>query len=135
MSSDHMTQSVQEQIGILPAIEPEGHLIQVGGEMLCADLVPRSHDAALQERECGLYGIGVNVALNVNPITMTDGFVLRAMNASGNHCLGICWHLICDHYINIGANVFLDVLRKSSSLRIAGVEESEVSAALTDADY
>ena len=56
--SDHRAQRVNEQIGILPAIEAECHLVQVKGEMLRADLVPRSNDAALQEREGGLDGVG-----------------------------------------------------------------------------
>ncbi len=35
-----MTQGVDKQIGAFPAIEAEGHLVKVGWEMLCADLVP-----------------------------------------------------------------------------------------------
>jgi len=50
-----MTQSVNKQIGILATIEAERHLIQVGREMLGAYLVPRSHDAALQQREGGAF--------------------------------------------------------------------------------
>ncbi len=38
-----MTQGIQKQIGILPAIEAEGHLVQVG-----RDSVPSSNDAALE---------------------------------------------------------------------------------------
>ena len=30
--------------------------------MLCADFVPASHDAALEKRECGFDGVGVNVS-------------------------------------------------------------------------
>src|SRR5438309_813012 len=58
---NHMAQSVQEQVGILPAIEAELHLIQIGRKMLRADLMPRSHDAALQETESVLDCIGMNV--------------------------------------------------------------------------
>ena len=57
---DHMAQGIQKQIGILPTIEAEAHLVQVGGEMLGANLVPRSHDAALQKREGGFHGVGRN---------------------------------------------------------------------------
>lgn len=48
-----MTQGVQEQVRAVPAIEPESHLVQVGQKMFGADLVPRSHDAALEQRESG----------------------------------------------------------------------------------
>ena len=62
-----MAQSINEQIGLLTAIESEAHFIEVGRKMLCTDIMPRSHDAALEKRECGFYGVGVNVAHDVDP--------------------------------------------------------------------
>ena len=53
-----MTQSVEEQIGILPAIETEAHLFKVRGEMLRGNLVPRPHDSALEQAESGPDGAG-----------------------------------------------------------------------------
>src|SRR3954467_2413701 len=44
---DHMTQSIQKQVGTFPAVEAESHLIQVGGEMLWANSVPCTDDATL----------------------------------------------------------------------------------------
>jgi hypothetical protein len=44
-----MAQRIKEQIGTFAAIKPEGHFFQVGGEVFRADLVPRSHDAALEQ--------------------------------------------------------------------------------------
>ena len=46
-----MAQSIDKQIGALAAIEPERHFVQVRLQVFRADLVPRSDDAALQERE------------------------------------------------------------------------------------
>ena len=46
-----MPQRVNEQIGTFPAIESEAHFFKVGCEMLCTNAMPRSHNAALQERE------------------------------------------------------------------------------------
>jgi hypothetical protein len=31
------------------------------------------------------------------------------MNASRNHCLWVGWHFVCDHYINVGANILREV--------------------------
>ena len=62
-----MAQGVNEKISVLPAIEAELHFVQVCGKMLRADLVPRSNDAAFQQRECGFHGVRVNVAVNVKP--------------------------------------------------------------------
>jgi hypothetical protein len=45
-----MTQGIQKQIGVLPAIETEGHCAPIGRKMLRANLVPCAHDAALQKR-------------------------------------------------------------------------------------
>jgi hypothetical protein len=56
-----MTQSVHEQIGAVAAVEPELHLLQVGREMLGAQLVLRAHDGALQQGECGLDRVGVEL--------------------------------------------------------------------------
>ena len=42
-----MTQSINEQIGAIAAIEAELHLFQIGREMLRGDSVPRSHNAAV----------------------------------------------------------------------------------------
>ena len=46
-----MAQRINEQIGALATIEPEGHFVQVGREMFGADLVPTADDSALQKRE------------------------------------------------------------------------------------
>ncbi len=61
-----MTQSVDKQIGILAAIEPESHFVQISREMLCGDAMPRSDDAALEQRERGFNGVRMNLAVNVN---------------------------------------------------------------------
>lgn len=71
-----MTQGVEKQVGILSAIEAECHLVQVGREVLCADLVPCAHDAALEQGECGLDSIGMNITVNINAVFVLDRFVL-----------------------------------------------------------
>jgi hypothetical protein len=51
-----MPQRIYEEIGILAAIETEFHLRKVSREMFCTDLMPRSYDAALEQREGGFDG-------------------------------------------------------------------------------
>ena len=58
-----MTQRINEQIGAFPAIESERHLVQVGGKMFGADLVPRSHDAAFESEKADSTVLVVNVAV------------------------------------------------------------------------
>src|SRR5437016_1456611 len=88
---NHMTQSVQKQIGVIPAIEAEGHLIQVGGEVFCADAMPRSDDAALQERECVFHGVRMNVAVNVDFSLVLDSLMLDGRDSGFGHCVGVGW--------------------------------------------
>ena len=76
-----MTQGVNEQIGILPAIEAKFHLFEIGRKMLCADTVPRPHDATLQETESGFDCVGVNVAIYVDAAFVLDGLVLLCGDA------------------------------------------------------
>lgn len=56
-----MPQSIEEQIGTLSAVKAEAHLFEVNGEMFCGNLVPRSSDSALQERECRFDGVRVSI--------------------------------------------------------------------------
>jgi hypothetical protein len=64
--------------------------------MFGADLVPRSHDAALAKAERIFDGVGLNFAIYVNFVTMANGFVLGTVNPSGNHCLRVGRHFICN---------------------------------------
>src|ERR1700677_1698423 len=70
--SHHMTQSVEEQIRILPSIETEAHLFEVCGEVLGRNFVPRSDNATLEQGECGFHGVRVHIADNVL-FGMADG--------------------------------------------------------------
>ncbi len=130
-----MTQCIQEQVGILPAIEAEGHLVQVGGEMLRADSVPRSDDAALQERKGGFDCVGVNIAVNVDAILVLDGLVLCGQSIL-LHGTGVRGEFVGDHDVNILADILSNVFCKRSRLHVRGMEEPQIAAALTNTnDY
>jgi len=129
-----MPQGVQKQIGILAAIKPECHFLKVCREMFCADLVPRSHDAALEQRECGFDRIGMSVAINIDPAGMLDCFVFRRIMASAFHRVRVCAKVIRHQDINIGRNIFFDVLRQRAGLHIFRMEETEIAATLPNAD-
>ncbi len=74
-----MTQSINEQIGTLPAIESELHFFEVGRKMFGANSVPRSHDATFEKREGGFDGVGVNVSHDVHAGTVVNLFVARPL--------------------------------------------------------
>src|SRR5260370_41859865 len=84
-----MTQSINEQIGTLPAIESELHSFEVGRKMFGANSVPRSHDATFEKREGGFDGGGVNVSHDVHAGTVVNLFVARRLWLPARETL--CW--------------------------------------------
>ena len=129
---NHMTQGIDEQIGTIPAIKAEFHLLQIGGEMLCGNLMPRSHDAALEQRERGFDGIGVNVAHNVHAGTVVDFLVVRSLGFPHGSIVRGC--VIGEDDFHILRDIFADVLSECSALRVSRVEEAEIAVAFADAD-
>jgi hypothetical protein len=129
-----MTQGVDKQIGTLPAIEAERHLVQVGREMLCADLVPASNDSALEERERGFDGIGCDAV----PVLVTrvllrhviDGFMRGISNR-----FRVGWQSVGNDNVNIGANIVTNVLSQCARLGIFGVKEPQIAVALPNANH
>lgn len=55
VSSNHMAQGIKEQVGTIPTVKAEAHLVQVGLQMLGAEAMPRSNDAALEKRKGRAY--------------------------------------------------------------------------------
>ena len=101
--------------------------------MLRRNLMPTAHDAALEKRESGLDGIGVNVSVHVTPRTVIDGLVI--LDARFPHGDRICRGIIGEHDFYVFADVLADELRQCARLRIFGVEEAEIAVALTDAHH
>lgn len=128
-----MTQRIEEQIRVLPAIEPEAHLFKVGCEMFCAESVPRSHNAALKKAESGFDGIGVNISDGIDALAVNNRLVIP--DASLFHRDRMRREIVGNHYVYILADILADVLRQRSGLCILGVEEPEIAVALTNADY
>src|SRR6266852_2459171 len=126
-----MTQRVQEQIGALTAIEPKLHFREVGRKMFRADLMPASHNAALQKRESRFHGISVNVG--TKPDILFMGVIDRFVLVIADRRL-IGWKFIGDDYVHVGTDVLFDVLCQSALAGIFGMEEANVTAALTDSD-
>ena len=104
-----MTQGIQEQSRTLPAIEPELHLREVCGKMLGADLVPRSDDAAFQERECRFNRVSRDARAFLVSRILFGAMVDRLMLVLAHGRL-IGGQFIRDDYVNVGADAFLDVL-------------------------
>src|SRR6266478_7685193 len=127
-----MMQSINEQIGPLPAIEAELHLFQVGWEMLGANPVPCAHDAALEQREGRFHGVGVNVSHDVYAGTVVNLFVVLPVGFP--HGGIVCRGIISENDFHILRDILADILCERSALRISGMEEAKIAVALADAD-
>lgn len=99
--------------------------------MLGADVMPRSEDAPLEQRERAFDGIGMNVADNINAAAMIDGFVTGLKRADS---LFICPEIVSDNHVNVLADVLPNVAFKRARGNIFGVEETQIAVTLTDAD-
>ncbi len=128
-----MTQSIEEQIGAVPAIKPKFHFFQVGRKMFGTDSVPRSHNAALEQRESRFDGISVNVPHDVHAGTVVDSPVILA--ASLPHCGDIGHMVVSENYLDILTDILSDIFGERTRLRIVGMEESQIAITFADADY
>ena len=128
-----MTQGIEKQIRSLPAIETEGHFFQVGSEMLGTNLVPCAHDSALEKREGGFDGIGVNVSHDVHARTVINLLVICAVRLPHGRFIG--GMVVCEDYFHVLGDVLADILCERSTFGIAGMEETKIAIALADADY
>ena len=102
--------------------------------MLCADAMPRTDDPALEKRERGLDGIGVNRAIRMNMAAVVDSHVLTlAADDANSRAVGA--KIIGNQDFDILADIFFDVLRQRARLHILSLEEAKFPAALFDANH
>ena len=127
-----MTQRVQEQIGVLPAVEAEFHLCKIGREMLCADSMPRANDAAFQKRKGILHGVGVDVPINVDLGLVLDRFV-TVSHGNTLHGSRIGIEFVGHDYIHVCTDILLDELCQRPALNVISMKETQIAAALPDA--
>src|SRR5271157_5457783 len=124
-----MTQCVDEQIGVLPTVKSESHFVQVGLQMLGADFVPCSDDAALEQREGRFDAVRVNVSSEPDIFSgdMVHSFVLEIA-----YSFRVSTEVVGHNHVNILRNVLLNVPCQSSALGILGVKETQFAAPLAN---
>ena len=126
-----MPQRINEQVAVVAAVESETHFFEVGGKMLCANAMPSTHDAALQERERGFNGIGVDITVNVLPFAVVNHFVVCAPGLL--HGDGMRRKLIGQDYVYVLAEIFSSMyLASVPDLASLAVEEAEIAVAFAD---
>lgn len=63
---NELHQCIAEQIRIMTIVEPKFHFVEVGREVLCRHLMPRSNDPAFEQRKRRFNSVRRNITLNVN---------------------------------------------------------------------
>src|ERR1700733_9193770 len=128
-----MTQGVQEQSGLVAPIKSERHFFAVGLKMFRTQSVPATHNAALQQRECRLNRICVDVAFCVDAEFVPNRLV-PSVFAEMLRRAPVGVEIVGEQDVNVLADILADVLFEGATLNIFGVVESKIAAALTNAD-
>src|SRR5229473_3536104 len=123
-----MTYRVQKECARLSAIKTEGHFVEIGLKMFRADSMPRSHNAALQERERRLHGVRVDISVNIHAAFMTDGLMFLFQSRPA-HGIGIGRPIVSNHDFYVVTHVFSDKLCQRCTLGVFGVEETQIATA------
>lgn len=129
-----MSHGIQKQVRPLATIESEFHLLQVGREMLCRNLVPSTDYTPLEKRERGFDGVGVNVAPHINLEPVPNRLVASVL-AEISSCATVRQVVIREKHIHILTDVLLNEPTECSRLYVIGMEKSKFSAALPDTNH
>src|SRR2546425_51681 len=108
-----MTQGINEQVRPFASVEPKRHFVKIGRKMLRRDFMPRSHDAALEQRESGLDSIRVGFTNYIDTLAMLDRAVPRTANS-----LFVSSEIIADDDIDILADILSNIASKRTGLDI-----------------
>lgn len=116
---------------VFAVVKPEAHFVQIGRQVFRADFMPRSNDAALQERERRLDSIGVNLAMRVFA-GVVNRLVLRGLYLIQSE--GINQGFIGQNNFDVSAHVRVDDVLHSLGLRVLRANHPKISVALANPD-
>lgn len=99
--------------------------------MLCANTMPCSNNASLQQGKRGFDCVRVDVAEDIRAFAVVDGLVsiFHIVHLRG---LAVDVKVIGHEQVNIFTNIFLNVLRQSTRLHILSMEEAKIATALSN---
>src|SRR5271170_7981362 len=102
--------------------------------MFCRDFMPRTNDAPLQKRERGLDAVRGDASPVLIPDIFLHPVVNRLVLYAAHGPASISRIAVGDENLDIGADVFPDVLCQRSSASVLSVEEAKLPVALLDAN-
>lgn len=132
-----MSQRIEKKSVRLSTVEAESHFVQVGREMLGADPMPRSDDAAFKQRECGFHCVGCHHEALLVPDVLF-GFVVDGLSLGSlryGKALVVKNGFIGHDNVHVFADVFLQNFADRLRVGISDVDKLQFAVALNDADY
>ena len=120
---------VPKEVRVSPVIEPEGDFVQVGGQMLGADLVEGTNQAAFKQAPHVLNGVDVVVAGDFSPL-LVDGFVGR----NAVHFV-VGGQPVGNHHFDVLPKVALDEFDKARAVHLGDGFKLDAPAALHHAHH
>src|ERR1700682_4411 len=120
--------SVAEQERVFSIVEAEGHLIEIGGQRLDAELVVRTDDRALEKRPDALYRVGMHVGPNPLMLPVIDR--LMGCVVVGNVRRDVALPAVRHNAGRVGVNRLLDELGQITTGVMLFVPPTASAAAL-----
>ena len=129
-----MLQRFEKQGFGIAAIKPESHFLKVGGKMLCRDLMPRTNDAALEQRERGLDAVRGDIAVHVDAVIWLTVLCCRESVQPSPVRAGYAVNSSVIITSTSSLTFSLMYFARVPDFRILSFEKSQFAAALLDAE-
>lgn len=126
---------IPKQIRVFSVVKAPCHFVQVGLQVFRRDFVPRPNDPALEQREGRFHAIRMEYAVYILLRAVIHDVMLRCWHGSLAEGGRIRHKVIRHDHVNVGRDVLSNVLRQCAALGVLSVEETEIAAALTNADH
>lgn len=103
--------------------------------MLCADVMPRSANSALEQRECTLDCIGMGISDHIDFLGVVDRLMLfgvkpRLFNGGRVRRVVVGKDDLC-----VFANILADIFGERSGLYVLGMEQAEFTVTLVNSNH
>ena len=124
ISPQQITQRILEKVRVLPMAEPEGHFIDIGGQVLGAHMVMRPDQTALEQAEDILDRI--DVLLGSRPFLA----LIERLVRDNLRYFVIGWQRVGNHHLYVLAQVALNKFAQMLAIHLAQSRQFRAAAAL-----
>src|ERR1039458_2302991 len=98
--------------------------------MLCANVMPRSANASLEQGECVFDGIRMNVSNGIDSLAVIHSLVPCSWHSGSFHCEWIRCEIVSENHIYVLADVLFNESCNRPGFHVVGVEHAKIAVAL-----